>query len=169
MKNIVLTGFMGAGKSVVGRKLAERLGWEVIDTDDVIEQDSGMIISDIFQGYGEDYFRELEKKAVKKVSELEDHVIITGGGVVINKENIENLRKNGVVVYLHAVSKVLYLRIKDQTHRPLLQVEDPMQTITELMKIREPFYANHDIRIDTTNLEVDQVVDKILEKAKPQL
>jgi len=169
MKNIVLTGFMGAGKSVVGRTLAKRLGWEVIDTDNAIEQDNDMIISDIFQGYGEDYFRELEKKAVEKISTLKDHVIITGGGVVINKVNIENLRKNGVVVYLFAIPKVLYLRVKDQNHRPLLQVEDPMQTISELMKVREPFYANHDIRIDTTNLDVNQVVDKIMEKTNTQL
>ncbi|MFQ5975314.1 MAG: shikimate kinase [Candidatus Hydrothermarchaeales archaeon] len=169
MKNIVLTGFMGAGKSVVGRRLAERLGIEVIDTDNVIEKDSGMIISDIFQGYGEPYFRNLEKEAVKKVSMLNDHVIITGGGVVLKKENIENLRKNGVVIYLYATSKVLYVRVKDQTHRPLLQVEDPMKTIEKLLAYREPFYANHDIKIDTTDIKVDEVVAEILEKTKTLL
>lgn len=162
MKNIVLTGFMGAGKSVVGRILADRLGIEVIDTDDVIEKDSGMIISDIFQDYGEDYFRELERDAVKKVSEFNDHVIVTGGGVVINKVNIEYLRKNGVIVYLRATPEMLYQRVKDQTHRPLLQVENPLMKIKELLDIREPFYANHDIMIDTTELGIDQVVDKIL-------
>ena len=139
MKNIVLTGFMGAGKSVVGRKLADRLGLKVIDTDDVIEEDSGMIISDIFQGHGEQHFRELEKDAVKKVSEFDGHIIITGGGVVINSENIENLRKNGVIIYLHASPEMLYHRVKDQTHRPLLQVEDPLGKIKELLVIREPF------------------------------
>ncbi|MFQ5887516.1 MAG: shikimate kinase [Candidatus Hydrothermarchaeales archaeon] len=166
MKSIVLTGFMGAGKSVVGKELAKRLGWEVIDTDDVIEKDSGIIISDIFQGYGEPHFRELEKEAVKKVSKLKDHVIITGGGVVLKKENTENLRKNGVIVYLHATPQVLYVRVKDQTHRPLLQIADPMKTIRELLTYREPFYANHDMKIDTSDLEVDEVVDKILEKTK---
>ncbi len=167
MKNIVLTGFMGAGKSVVGRRLAKRLGLKVIDTDDVIEEDSGMKISDIFTRFGEAHFRELESEAVRKVSSLENHVIITGGGVVLKAENIENLRKKGKVVYLRASPEVIYKRVKDKTHRPLLQVPDSLEKIRELLENRAQFYASCDIELDTTNLSVEEVVSEIMKRTTP--
>jgi shikimate kinase len=166
MKNIVLTGFMGAGKTSVGKRLAERRGMGIVDTDDKIEEDSGMKISDIFSTFGEPYFRELEKKAVEEVSRLEGHVIVTGGGVVLNKENMRNLRKNGIIVYLHAEPEVIYERVKHETHRPLLQVEDPLKKIRELLEYRAPFYADNDITIDTSNMGIDEVVEEILRVAK---
>lgn len=162
MKNIILTGFMGAGKSAVGKKLAERLSMEIIDTDDVIEQESGMKISDIFSQFGEDHFRKLEKMVVEEISTFNNHVIITGGGVVVNKENIENLRKNGIIVYLHTTPEVIYERVKSETHRPLLQAKDPMKKIKELLDYRAQFYANNDIEVDTSNLSVDEVVEEII-------
>ncbi|MFQ5800722.1 MAG: shikimate kinase [Candidatus Hydrothermarchaeales archaeon] len=162
MKNIILTGFMGAGKSAVGKKLAERLSMEIIDTDDVIEQESGMKISDIFSQSGEPHFRKLEKIVVEEVSTFNNHVIITGGGVVVNKENIENLRKNGIIVYLHTTPEVIYERVKSETHRPLLQAKDPMKKIKELLDYRAQFYANNDIEVDTSNLSVDEVVEEII-------
>lgn len=164
MKNIVLTGFMGAGKSVVGRKLAERLGLGVVDTDDVIEEESGMEISEIFSRFGEARFRELESEAVQKVASLENSVIVTGGGVVLKAENIDTLREKGVIVYLHAAPETVYNRVKNETHRPLLQVEDPLKKIKELLDFRAPFYANNDIEIDTSNLSVDEVVEEIIRK-----
>jgi shikimate kinase len=164
MKNIVLTGFMGAGKSVVGRKLAERRDMKVVDTDDVIEKESGMEISEIFGRFGEAHFRELESEAVRKVSTLTDHVIITGGGVVLKSDNISNLRKNGAIVYLRASPEALYNRVKDETHRPLLQVADSLGRIKELLQYRAQFYADNDIEIDTTNLSVDEVVEEIIKK-----
>jgi shikimate kinase len=166
MKNIVLTGFMGAGKSVVGRKLAERLEMNVVDTDAVIEEESGMNISEIFRRFGEAHFRELESEAVRKVSTLKDHVIITGGGVALNKDNIENLRKKGVIVHLHAEPEVIYKRVKDEIHRPLLQIEDPLKKIKELLEQRAPFYANSNIEVDTSKLSVDEVVEEILNEIK---
>ncbi|RMF90114.1 MAG: shikimate kinase, partial [Methanobacteriota archaeon] len=134
MRNIVLTGFMGAGKSAVGKRLGSRLGMPVVDTDEIIEQETEMRISDIFAEFGEPHFREIERMVVEGVSELEGHIIITGGGVVLNPENMKLLRKNGVIVYLHATPEVLYERVKSETHRPLLQVKDPMAKIRELLE-----------------------------------
>ncbi|MFH1773689.1 MAG: shikimate kinase [Methanobacteriota archaeon] len=164
MKNIVLTGFMGAGKSSVGRRLAEKLGMGVVDTDDLAERSAGMKISEIFAKHGEPHFRELEKKAVAEVSKLENHVIITGGGVVLNEENMKNLRKNGIIVYLHAKPEVLYERVKNEIHRPLLQVKEPMKKIKELLEFRAPFYADNDFMIDASELTVEEVVEEILKK-----
>jgi shikimate kinase len=162
--NIVLIGFMGAGKTSVGKALREKTGMEMIDTDEKIEKDSGMKISKIFSTFGEEYFRKLEKKAVREVSKLENTIIVTGGGVVLDKENMENLRKKGIVIHLYADPKTIYERIKHESHRPLLQVEDPIRKIKELLEYRARFYADNDIVIDTSNLSVDEVAEKILEK-----
>jgi shikimate kinase len=169
MKNIVLTGFMGAGKTVVGKRLAEKTGMKVVDTDTKIEKETGLSISEIFSNLGESYFRRLEKKVVEEVSNLKNHIIITGGGVVLDEENMKNLRKNGIIVYLHAEPDVIYSRIKNETQRPLLQVDDPKKKIKELMELRAPFYANHDIKIDTSSLSVDEVVEKILQLTRNRL
>jgi shikimate kinase len=165
-KNIVLTGFMGAGKSTVGRKLAKVLSMDLVDTDDMIESRSGMSIPEIFTKYGEDYFRALEEEVVAEASKLHGHVIVTGGGVVLREINMRNLKKNGVVIYLHAEPDIIYTRIKNQTHRPLLQVEDPLGKIRELLEYRAPFYANNDYTIDTTTLKVEDVVNKALDILK---
>lgn len=166
MVNIVLTGFMGAGKSAVGRRLKERTGREMVDTDDMIERDADMAISEIFEKFGEPHFRELEKKAVLKASALENHIIVTGGGVVLKEENIENLRKNGKIVYLYAPAEVLYERMKDETHRPLLQVDDPPGKIKELLEFRAPFYANNDTEIDTRDMSVEEVAEEVVRVIK---
>ncbi len=159
--NIVLTGFMGAGKTSVGKRLKEITGMEMVDTDDMIEEDAGMVISKIFEKFGEPHFRELEKKAVARASALENHIIVTGGGAVLKKENVENLRKKGKIVYLYAPATVLYERIKDETHRPLLQVDDPPGKIRELLEYRAPFYANNDLMIDTSDMGVDEVAKEV--------
>lgn len=161
-KNLVLTGFMGAGKSTIGRAVAERLGLRFIDTDEEIEKRAGMRISEIFQRHGEAYFRELERQVVKEVSELEDCVIVTGGGVVLNQENISNLRRKGVVVYLHAEPEVLYRRLRGDTSRPLLRVAQPLKKIRELLRQRSPYYANHDYSVDTSKLSVEEVVEEVV-------
>lgn len=166
MKNIVLTGFMGAGKSSVGRKLADRLGMSVVDTDELIERSAGMKISEIFARYGEEHFRELEKKAVAEASKLENHVIITGGGVVLKEENMKNLRRNGIIVYLRARPEVIHSRIKHESHRPLLQVKEPIEKIKELLEHRAPYYANNDFMVDTSDLTVEEVVKEILKRLR---
>lgn len=166
MKNIVLTGFMGAGKSAVGKILAEKTGMTLVDTDELIEAKTGMEIVDVFKKLGEEYFRSLEKSVVKEVSKLENHIIVTGGGVVLKKENMENLRRNGVIVYLHARPEVIYKRVRRDTRRPLLQVEDQTKRIKELLEYRAPFYADHDFAVDTSELAVAQVAEEILKKVK---
>ena len=166
MVNIVLTGFMGAGKSAVGRRLKEQTGMEMVDTDDIIERDAGMAISEIFEKFGEPHFRELEKKAVEEASELENHIIVTGGGVVLKEENINNLKKDGKIIYLHAPAEILFERIKDETHRPLLQVDDPLGKIKELLEFRAPFYANNDFLIETSKMSVDEVAQEVINTVK---
>ncbi len=160
-KNLVLTGFMGAGKSTVGKALAAKLGLRFVDTDEEIERRAGMKIAEIFQKHGEPHFRELERRVVEEVSKLEGCVIVTGGGVVLNKENISNLRKNGVIVYLHAEPEVIYQRLRGDTSRPLLRVDNPLRRIKELMEQRAPYYANHDYMVDTSKLSVEEVVEGV--------
>jgi shikimate kinase len=160
-QNIVLVGFMGTGKTSVGIQLAEMLKMQFIDTDDLIEKDSGMSISDIFAKMGEDHFRDLESKIAEKASKLENQVIATGGGIVKREKNIENLKKTGILFCLDASPKIILQRTSGYDHRPLLQVDDPISRIHDILKEREPFYAKADYRIDTSELTVDQVVEKI--------
>ena len=160
-KNIVLIGFMGTGKTSVGIRLAETLGMSFVDTDDLIEKDSGMIISDIFSKMGEDYFRDLESKVAEKISKLENQVVATGGGIVKREKNIENLKKTGVIFCLDASPEIILQRTSGYAHRPLLQVDDPISRIRDLLKEREPLYAKADYRIDASELTVEQVADKI--------
>lgn len=161
--NIVLVGFMGTGKTAVGTRLAEMLRMELIDTDDVIEADSGMIISNIFSEMGEKHFRDLESRAVEKVCKLNNHIISTGGGVVIREKNIQNLKTTGMLFCLDATPEVIFQRTSQETHRPLLQVADPIGRIREMLETRKPFYDKADHKIDTSQLTVEQVSDKIAE------
>jgi shikimate kinase len=159
--NIVLVGFMGTGKTVVGTQLADMLHMTFTDTDDIIEEDSGMSISRIFSEMGEEHFRDLESEAVEKVSKLTRHVIATGGGAVIRERNLQNLRSTGMLFCLDATPEVILQRTSQYTHRPLLQVEDPIGQIRRMLRMREPFYSLADHRIDTSQLTVNQVADKI--------
>lgn len=161
--NIVLVGFMGTGKTSVGLELAGMLNMYFIDTDDIIEQDSNMIIADIFTNMGEEHFRNLESKAVEKACKLSQHIISTGGGAVIRDQNIQNLKSTGMLFHLDATPEVIFQRTKHETQRPLLKVDDPMGKIREMLKNRDPFYAKADHRIDTSQLTVKEVAEKIVE------
>ena len=161
--NIVLVGFMGTGKTSVGHELASMLNMNFIDTDDIIEQDSSRSISDIFTNMGEEHFRNLESKAVEKVSKLSQYIISTGGGVVIRDQNIQNLKSTGILFHLDAAPEVIFQRTKHETQRPLLKVDDPMGKIREMLENRAPFYAKADYRIDTSQLSVKEVAEKIVE------
>lgn len=168
--NIVLVGFMGTGKTVVAKRLAERLGMKYLDLDDVIESWDGRRISQIFAEDGEPGFRQLEKKAAAKISKLDNLVLATGGGVVLDSENVRNLKQNGVMICLTATPEIIYARVKDETHRPILNISDPMAKINELLDFRAPYYARADFTIDTSKISVDEITDKILEliKEKPK-
>lgn len=159
--NIVLIGLIGTGKTAVGARLAEMLHMKFVDTDDIIEEDSSMIISDIFSKMGEEHFRDLESRAADKVRKLRRYVIATGGGIVLRERNIQSLRSTGMIFCLDATPEVILKRTSQETHRPLLKVEDPMGRIREMLRIREPFYAKADHRIDTSQLTVSQVADRI--------
>jgi shikimate kinase len=165
--NIVLTGFMCTGKTSVGKLLAEKLGYQFVDTDDLIEQRVGMKISDIFAVYGEPYFRDVETEVVKEVAKKDKFVISTGGGVVLRKVNMDELRKNGIIVNLTAKPETIYNRLKNQPGvRPLLNKPNPMNEIIKLLSQREEYYKNCDLRIETDNFTVEQIVQQILDYIK---
>jgi len=163
MPNIILVGFMGTGKTSVGEELSELLNMPLIDTDDVIEEDSRMIISDIFEQLGDPRFRDLESKAVEKVSCLDGYIISAGGGAVIREHNVKEFKKNGIVFCLNATPEEIWKRVGHESHRPLLQVEDPMGRIGELLKVRAPYYARADYTIETTGKGISDIAEEIAE------
>jgi len=163
MKNIYLIGLMGTGKTAVGQLLAQKLGLDFVDLDDVIEQKEGTSISLIFQQKGEPYFRKVEKEAVREISQKSDLVVGCGGGAVINQENLDHLKKTGTVICLEARPEVILNRTKEARHRPLLNVEDPEKKIEELLSQRAPFYAQAHFTIDTSRLSVEEVAQRIID------
>ena len=123
MKNIVLTGFMASGKTVVGKKLAEIIGFDFVDMDDYIEKKTGMTIGKIFKEYGEEYFRELESRTAEELSDRVNTVIACGGGTVLKKGNIDALRKKGIIINLEPTQEVIKQRLESAANgRPLLDV-----------------------------------------------
>ncbi len=164
--SIALIGFMGTGKTVVGKVLAERLGKEFIELDSLIERKVEKTIPEIFQQGGEVAFRELEIEAAKEVSEKKNVVIACGGGIVLNKINIDRLRKECLVVYLTASPRVILKRTSgDENERPLLKVANKTLTIKELLRFRKPFYERAaEIKINTSKLDIDSVVEQIISK-----
>ena len=159
--NIVLVGFMGTGKTSVGRRLSTQLRMPYVDTDDIIERDSGRRISDIFSEDGETAFRALESEAVRKVSRLYNHVISTGGGVVLKEANMVELKRNGIVFCLTATAEEIYERVRHQTHRPLLQTPDALAKIRSMLEERHPYYAESDYMIWTTGRSFGDIVSHI--------
>lgn len=161
-RNIVLFGFMGTGKTVVGQAAAKRLGMTYMDLDDLIEAREGTTISDIFATHGEPYFRRVESEVAAEAVRLENHVIATGGGVVLNEQNVHTLEQTGVGICLNATPETIFDRVKGRTHRPLLDVEDPPGEIRRLLAHRAPFYARVSHQIDTTGKPIEAVVDEVV-------
>lgn len=152
MSNVILVGYMGSGKSTVGRRLSYRLKKAFLDTDKQIELKEKCTISEIFAKYGEEKFRELETQYLQELlKEKNEYVIATGGGLPMRKENRELLKKLGRVIYLKAEPETVYNRVKNDTTRPLLQTDDPKGRIEEMLRIRHPLYmecADEVIRVD---------------------
>jgi shikimate kinase len=165
-KNIILTGFMGVGKTIVGTRLASDLGYAFVDTDTLIESDQHMTITEVFAKFGEPFFRDVEARIIREVMQGEGQVVSTGGGAVIRDMNRDAFKKAGLVVCLTARPETIYERIKHETHRPLLQTADPKAKIKELLDSREKFYAKADVIIDTSNMTVDEVITAIKERVK---
>jgi len=166
--NVALIGFMGVGKTMVGKTLAERLNKEFVEMDALIEQKTGKSIPDIFKQDGEVAFRELEIEIAKEIAQRKNQVIACGGGIVLNKINIDRLRKESIIVYLTASPEVILKRTSgDDEKRPLLNVPDPAVEIQELLEFRRPFYERAaDIQIDTSEFTVNSVAEKIISKLK---
>lgn len=162
-KNIVLIGMMGAGKSTIGHLLDEKLGdFLYVDLDTQIEKEAKKHIHEIFEEHGEAHFRKLEHDLIKRLSGYSNQVISTGGGVVENAENMDALRKNGVIFYLSATPEEIYSRVRKATHRPLLKTPNPLQTIKEIMKRREKFYQTADFEVSTENKTINEITDEII-------
>ena len=163
-KNIVLIGFMGSGKSMIARELGIRLKAQVVATDALIEDREGKPIQEIFKSKGEAYFRDLETEIIKEVSLRRGIIIDCGGGVVLRKENLKLLKTNGIVFYLQATPEVIYQRIKNEGHRPLLKVPDPLGRIKELLQQRLPLYNQADHIIDANDASIEGPVVEILKR-----
>ena len=168
MKNIVLIGFMGTGKTWVGKELAKILGFEYLSTDDTIVDREKTSISDIFEKQGEKCFRELERELVKEISKKEKLVIDSGGGIILNSDNVLDLKKNGFIVCLVSDPEEIYKRVKKHSHRPLLKVDDPLAKIKELLDKRKPYYEIADYYIQTDNLSLDDICQSIKNAYKKQ-
>ncbi|MFO8053022.1 MAG: shikimate kinase [Candidatus Omnitrophota bacterium] len=162
MKNIYLVGFMGTGKTAVGKVLANRLKKKFVEMDQLIEQGEKKEIKDIFAQNGQDYFRRLENKLLERLSSQSDLVVSCGGGVVCNQENLYILQNTGYVFSLYASADSIFKRTKGSDQRPLLNVADPLGKIKALLEARKPFYQKAGTKIDTDNLCVQDVADHIL-------
>ncbi|MBF0505727.1 MAG: shikimate kinase [Nitrospirae bacterium] len=166
MKNIVLTGFMGTGKTAVGKILARRLGLVLVDVDAEIERERKTTITEIFRQCGEAGFRDIESAAIEKLSAMKNAVLSTGGGAVLRADNMDALRKNGVIICLAASPETILRRTGACKNRPLLQVDNPLQKIKELYEFRKPYYEKADIIIHTDDMSPAQVAEKIIKAMK---
>jgi shikimate kinase len=164
MKNIVLTGFMGTGKTEVGRELSRLLGMPVVDIDREIEKSEGSTINEIFSRRGEEYFRELETRIIHRVASGNDRIISTGGGAVLREENLRALQDAGDVFCLRANPATILQRTEGDNDRPLLRCEDRKAKIAELLEQRKPFYEKAGIMIDTEGKTPLQVAKEIIGK-----
>jgi shikimate kinase len=166
--SIALIGFMGTGKTAVGRRLAEKLGKEFIELDALIEKIAGKPIPEIFNQDGEIRFRELEIEATKQTSGKKNTVIACGGGIVLNTINVERLKQDCVIVCLEASPKVILKRTSsDKDARPLLAVTDRLQKIIEMLKYRRPYYQRAaEITVNTSKISINTAADKIVVMVK---
>jgi len=161
-KNIVLIGFMGVGKSTLGRRLAKRLGYKFIDTDSAIEEITGKTVEQIFRIDGETRFRSEEKLLVRKLAGQSGLVIATGGGMVLAPESVALLQQNGVLILLRADHEVILQRVKNKKHRPLLSKGDLFENIVRLSKERESIYAAiAEFTVDAGQLNYDEMLCQI--------
>lgn len=162
MKNIVLVGFMGAGKTTAGKVLARKLGRRFIDLDREIEAGCGMPVSEIFRVHGEAFFRDRERLAISELISHSGTVISTGGGVMLQPENVANLKKNGWIVCLGAGTKTIITRIGQDKTRPLLNAPNREELVDKLLRERAHRYQLADFTVDTNTLTPDEVADRII-------
>jgi shikimate kinase len=161
LANLALIGFMGTGKTSVGRLLAELLHFEFLDTDELIQSRTGRTIADIFARDGEPAFRKLEQQIVEELAAREKTVISTGGGLPTNPENLAKLKHHALVVCLWATPEKIWERVRNQSHRPLLHDADPQKKIRDLLSVREPFYKQADVLVNTDGRSARAVAQQV--------
>lgn len=159
---IVLVGLMGAGKSTVGRRLAVRLGLPFVDADNEIETAAGMSIPDIFERFGEAYFRDGERRVIARLMNGERRVIATGGGAFVDERTRQTILTQGFAVWLDAKPTVLADRVSRRDTRPLLRGRDPLAVLEDLARVRNPFYALAPLRVSSQRAPHDATVNAIL-------
>jgi shikimate kinase len=159
---IVLVGLMGAGKSTVGRRLAQRLHLPFVDADNEIETAAGMTIPEIFERFGEPYFRDGERRVIARLMDGKPKVIATGGGAFVNEETRQLILAEATAVWLDADVEVLVDRVRRRDSRPLLRGRDPREVLRELAQVRNPLYAEAHIRVASNRAPHDMTVSAIL-------
>ncbi|MCE9612128.1 MAG: shikimate kinase [Chthoniobacter sp.] len=165
--NIVLIGFMGSGKSSVGRRIAAQLGFQFVDTDALLVEREGREIAEIFASEGEDHFRDLESAMLEALATRTGCVISTGGGVILREKNRALLRQLGLVVWLTASEDTIFARVSRTNKRPLLQTANPRATVTELFAARRPLYeAAAQFTLDTTAFSHAQAAAAVIAEAR---
>jgi len=163
----VLIGFMGTGKSLVGKVLEQHTGFRRFDTDEIISSTLKMPIAKIFLTHDEEHFRDLETETLRSLSAEEPAIIVTGGGIVLRSENVDLLKRLGAVVWLDADEATLRTRIHRLSDRPLLQTANPEATLSELLEAREPLYRNAaDLRVDISQKNPEQIAELILKNVR---
>jgi shikimate kinase len=168
-RSLVLIGMMGAGKSSIGRKLAAKLGLPFVDADAEIEQAAGMSIPDIFAKHGEPSFRAGEARVIARLLEGGPQVLATGGGAFMNPETRTAIRAKAISVWLKAEYEVLLRRIKRRSDRPMLQTDDPAETLKQLLEQRNPVYAEADLTVHSRDVPHETIIAEILTALTPRL
>jgi shikimate kinase len=168
-RSLVLVGMMGAGKSSIGRKLAQRLNLPFVDADTEIERAAGMSISDIFAKHGEPYFRAGEARVIARLLDSGPQVLATGGGAFMHPQSRDAIRARGISVWLKAEYDVLMKRIKRRSDRPMLKTDDPGETLRLLMQERDPVYAEADVTVHSRDVPHEIIIAEIISAVTPRL
>ena len=168
-RSVVLVGMMGAGKTSVGKRLAAKLGLPFIDVDAEIEAGAQLTISEIFERFGEAYFREGERKVIARLLKSGPMVLATGGGAFMNATTRQNIARHGLSIWLRPSFDILLARVRKKSNRPLLKTADPEQTLRRLLEERSPIYALADFTIELVDAAHDLVVDSILGRLRATL
>ena len=161
ISNLALVGFMGCGKSTVGRQVAGELGFEFVDMDTLIAERAGISITEIFSTEGEAVFRQLERDIIDELGNQKQLVIATGGGAIVDPKNLTSLKKHALVICLWANAETIHKRTKHQSHRPLLQKADPLLTIRQMLAEREPHYKQADVMVNTEMRPLREVAAQV--------
>lgn len=162
-RNLVFVGLMGAGKSVIGRLVAQQLNIPFVDSDTEIERVSRMTITELFASYGEDEFRALESRVIKRLLKAGPRVVSVGGGAFINERSRRHIKRGGLSIWLKADLDVLWERVKKRDTRPLLKTENPKQTLQNLMDARYPIYAQADMTVVSRDARKDIIAEEVLQ------